>query len=83
MMKKGYKWKNWIERWFVLKFNIIFYYVSEDLKDKKGDILLDENCCVEVSGCGFCSLFWVVFCCFLLFMGFLVLFLLIKFFNNF
>lgn len=47
MMKKGYRWKNWIERWFVLKFNIIFYYVSEDLKDKKGDIFLDENCCVE------------------------------------
>lgn len=50
MMKKGHKRKNWTERWFVLKPNIISYYVSEDLKDKKGDILLDENCCVEVSG---------------------------------
>lgn len=49
MMKKGHKRKNWTERWFVLKPNIISYYVSEDLKDKKGDILLDENCCVEVS----------------------------------
>uniref|UniRef100_A0A2K6LF20 Switch-associated protein 70 n=1 Tax=Rhinopithecus bieti TaxID=61621 RepID=A0A2K6LF20_RHIBE len=39
--------ENWTERWFVLKPNIISYYVSEDLKDKKGDILLDENCCVE------------------------------------
>ncbi|XP_047547758.1 switch-associated protein 70 isoform X1 [Lutra lutra] len=47
MMKKGHKRKNWTERWFVLKPNIISYYVSEDLKDKKGDILLDENCCVE------------------------------------
>ena len=49
MLKKGHRRKNWTERWFVLKPNIISYYVSEDLKDKKGDILLDENCCVEVS----------------------------------
>ena len=48
MIKKGHRRKNWTERWFVLKPNIISYYVSEDLKDKKGDILLDENCCVEV-----------------------------------
>lgn len=47
MMKKGHRRKNWTERWFVLKPNIISYYVSEDLKDKKGDIILDENCCVE------------------------------------
>ncbi|XP_076970080.1 switch-associated protein 70 [Tamandua tetradactyla] len=47
MMKKGHRRKNWTERWFVLKPNIISYYVSEDMKDKKGDILLDENCCVE------------------------------------
>ncbi|XP_006873063.1 PREDICTED: switch-associated protein 70 isoform X2 [Chrysochloris asiatica] len=47
MMKKGHKRKNWTERWFVLKPNIISYYVGEDLKDKKGDIMLDENCCVE------------------------------------
>ncbi|XP_012509887.1 PREDICTED: switch-associated protein 70 [Propithecus coquereli] len=47
MMKKGHRRKNWTERWFVLKPNIISYYVSEDLKDKKGDILLDANCCVE------------------------------------
>ncbi|KAI5945350.1 switch-associated protein 70 isoform X2 [Manis javanica] len=47
MMKKGHKRKNWTERWFVLKPNIISYYVSEDLKDKKGDIFLDGNCCVE------------------------------------
>ncbi|XP_012884130.1 PREDICTED: switch-associated protein 70 [Dipodomys ordii] len=47
MMKKGHRRKNWTERWFVLKPNIISYYVSEDLKDKKGDVLLDENCCVE------------------------------------
>ncbi|NWQ75708.1 SWP70 protein, partial [Columbina picui] len=47
MLKKGHKRKNWTERWFVLKPNIISYYVSEDLKDKKGDIVLDGNCCVE------------------------------------
>ncbi|KAK7811619.1 hypothetical protein U0070_006055 [Myodes glareolus] len=49
MMKKGHKRKNWTERWFVLKPNIISYYVSEDLREKKGDILLDENCCVETA----------------------------------
>jgi hypothetical protein len=70
MMKKGHKRKNWTERWFVLKPNIISYYVSEDLKDKKGDILLDENCCVEVSGRGLCSLPWAALCCPLLSMGF-------------
>ena len=48
MLKKGHKRKNWTERWFVLKPSIISYYVSEDLKDKKGDIILDGNCCVEV-----------------------------------
>ncbi|KAJ7994953.1 hypothetical protein DPEC_G00254880 [Dallia pectoralis] len=47
MMKKGHKRKNWTERWFVLRPNSISYYVSEDLTDKKGDILLDHNCCVE------------------------------------
>jgi hypothetical protein len=48
MMKKGHKRKNWTERWFVLGPNSMSYYVSEDLTDKKGDILLDRNCCVEV-----------------------------------
>ncbi|XP_062860804.1 switch-associated protein 70b [Trichomycterus rosablanca] len=47
MMKKGHKRKNWTERWFVLRPNSISYYVSEDLLEKKGDILLDGNCCVE------------------------------------
>ncbi|XP_031657536.1 switch-associated protein 70b isoform X2 [Oncorhynchus kisutch] len=47
MMKKGHKRKNWTERWFLLKLNSISYYVSEDLAEKKGDILLDGNCCVE------------------------------------
>lgn len=47
MMKKGHKRKNWTERWFLLKPNVISYYASEDLTEKKGDILLDGNCCVE------------------------------------
>ncbi|MCI4379154.1 hypothetical protein PGIGA_G00224640 [Pangasianodon gigas] len=47
MMKKGHKRKNWTERWFLLRPNSISYYVSEDLAEKKGDILLDGNCCVE------------------------------------
>ncbi|XP_066561394.1 differentially expressed in FDCP 6 homolog [Amia ocellicauda] len=53
VLKKGYMWKkghmrrNWNERWFVLKPAIILYYVSEDLKDKKGEIVLDRNCVVE------------------------------------
>ncbi|KAM6973552.1 switch-associated protein 70b [Aplochiton taeniatus] len=47
MMKKGHKRKNWMERWFVLRPTFISYYVSEDLAEKKGDIALDGNCCVE------------------------------------
>ncbi|XP_034975248.1 switch-associated protein 70 [Zootoca vivipara] len=47
MWKKGHKRKNWTERWFVLKPSIISYYVSEDLKDKRGEIILDGNCTVE------------------------------------
>ncbi|XP_070619432.1 switch-associated protein 70 [Erythrolamprus reginae] len=47
MWKKGHKRKNWTERWFVLKPNVILYYVSEDLKDKRGAIALDGNCTVE------------------------------------
>ncbi|KAL6106304.1 swap70 [Pungitius sinensis] len=47
VMKKGHKRKNWTERWFMLKPNSISYYVGEDLAEKKGDISLDLNCCVE------------------------------------
>ncbi|KAM9302450.1 switch-associated protein 70 [Gastrophryne carolinensis] len=47
LWKKGHKRKNWTERWFVLKPNIMSYYVGEDLKDKKGNIVLDSSCCVE------------------------------------
>ncbi|XP_051778010.1 LOW QUALITY PROTEIN: switch-associated protein 70b [Erpetoichthys calabaricus] len=47
IFKKGHKRKNWTERWFVLKPSHISYYVSEDLTEKKGDILLNGNCCVE------------------------------------
>ncbi|KAM9375651.1 switch-associated protein 70b isoform 2-T2 [Pholidichthys leucotaenia] len=47
MMKKGHKRKNWTERWFVLMPNTIFYYVGEDLAEKKGDIPLDGSCRVE------------------------------------
>uniref|UniRef100_A0A1A8LTR8 Switch-associated protein 70 n=1 Tax=Nothobranchius pienaari TaxID=704102 RepID=A0A1A8LTR8_9TELE len=47
MMKKGHKRKNWTERWFVLKPSYISYYTSEDLAEKKGDILLDGSCSVE------------------------------------
>uniref|UniRef100_A0A8C9VBY1 Switch-associated protein 70 n=1 Tax=Scleropages formosus TaxID=113540 RepID=A0A8C9VBY1_SCLFO len=47
MMKKGHKRKNWTERWFLLRPNSISYYVSEDLTEKKGDIVLDGNCCIE------------------------------------
>lgn len=48
MMKKGHKRKNWTERWFVLRLNVLSYYVSEDLLEKRGDIPLDQFCCVEV-----------------------------------
>ncbi|XP_030634202.1 differentially expressed in FDCP 6 homolog [Chanos chanos] len=53
-LKEGYLWKkghlrrNWNERWFSLKPNTLTYYVSEDRKECKGIIELDQNCCVEV-----------------------------------
>ncbi|KAJ8249281.1 hypothetical protein GJAV_G00233130 [Gymnothorax javanicus] len=47
MQKKGHKRKNWTERWFQLRPASISYYVSEDLTEKKGDVTLDANCCVE------------------------------------
>lgn len=49
MMKKGHKRKNWTERWFVLRPNSLSYYVSEDLLEKRGDIILDQIYCVEVN----------------------------------
>lgn len=49
MMKKGHKRKNWTERWFVLRPNVVSYYVGEDLVEKRGDIALDRSCCVEVN----------------------------------
>ncbi|KAM4614842.1 differentially expressed in FDCP 6 homolog [Polymixia lowei] len=53
VLKRGYMWKkghmrrNWTERWFVLKSSSMAYYVSEDLKDKKGEIQLDKTCVIE------------------------------------
>ncbi|XP_029598744.1 differentially expressed in FDCP 6-like isoform X4 [Salmo trutta] len=53
VLKRGYMWKkghvrrNWMERWFVLRPSFMAYYAREDLKDKKGEILLDQNCVVE------------------------------------
>lgn len=47
MIKKGHRRKNWTERWFVLRPTSLSYYVSEDLMEKKGDIILDQSCCVE------------------------------------
>lgn len=48
MWKKGHVRRNWTERWFVLRPSSIAYYVSENLKDKRGEILLDKSCVVEV-----------------------------------
>ncbi|XP_054480406.1 differentially expressed in FDCP 6 homolog [Anoplopoma fimbria] len=53
VLKRGYMWKkghvrrNWTERWFVLKPSSMAYYVSEDLREKKGEIQLDKSCVVE------------------------------------
>ncbi|KAM8908600.1 differentially expressed in FDCP 6 homolog [Spinachia spinachia] len=53
VLKRGYMWKkghvrrNWTERWFVLKPSSMAYYVSENLRDKKGEIQLDRSCIVE------------------------------------
>uniref|UniRef100_A0A671KKC1 DEF6 guanine nucleotide exchange factor a n=1 Tax=Sinocyclocheilus anshuiensis TaxID=1608454 RepID=A0A671KKC1_9TELE len=54
VLKEGYLWKkgqlrrNWIERWFTLRPSTLIYFTSEDRKDRKGNIQLDGNCCVEV-----------------------------------
>ncbi|XP_077566231.1 differentially expressed in FDCP 6 homolog [Stigmatopora nigra] len=53
VLKRGYMWKkghvrrNWTERWFVLKPSSMAYYVTEDLKDKRGEFPLDKTCVVE------------------------------------
>ncbi|XP_019402295.1 PREDICTED: differentially expressed in FDCP 6 homolog [Crocodylus porosus] len=54
VLKQGYLWKkgqlrrNWSERWFTLKPSSLSYYMSEERKEKKGSIVLDKHCCVEV-----------------------------------
>lgn len=54
VLKEGYLWKkghlrrNWTERWFCLKPGSFSYYASEDGKECKGVIEMDQNCCVEV-----------------------------------
>ncbi|KAA0721048.1 Differentially expressed in FDCP 6 -like protein [Triplophysa tibetana] len=47
LLKKGHVRRNWQERWFVLKPSSLTYFVSEELKEKKGEVALDENCVVE------------------------------------
>lgn len=51
LWKKGQLRRNWMERWFTLKPSSLDYYVSEDRKERKGSITLDNNCCVEVCVC--------------------------------
>ncbi|CAN0425681.1 unnamed protein product [Lampetra planeri] len=48
LFKKGHKRKNWNERWFILRNNILSYYTAEDMKDKKGEVVLEKGCSVEV-----------------------------------
>ncbi|XP_026065464.1 differentially expressed in FDCP 6 homolog isoform X3 [Carassius auratus] len=47
LLKKGHVRRNWQERWFVLKPSSLMYYVNEDLKEKKGEVLLEEGSVVE------------------------------------
>ncbi|XP_053506270.1 differentially expressed in FDCP 6 homolog isoform X2 [Ictalurus furcatus] len=49
MLKKGNVRRNWNGRWFVLKPGSLAYYISEDQKEKKGEVQLDGSCVVEVS----------------------------------
>ncbi|XP_074092573.1 differentially expressed in FDCP 6 homolog [Macrotis lagotis] len=54
VLKQGYLWKrghlrrNWAERWFQLLPGSLCYYGTEECKEKRGTILLDSQCCVEV-----------------------------------
>ncbi|NXX74980.1 DEFI6 protein, partial [Urocolius indicus] len=48
LWKKGHLRRNWSERWFMLKPCVLSYYMSEERKEKKGSIVLDKHCCVEV-----------------------------------
>lgn len=48
LWKKGQLRRNWSERWFMLKPSSLSYYMSEERKEKKGSIVLDKHCCVEV-----------------------------------
>lgn len=49
LWKKGQLRRNWKERWFTLRPSSLSYYTGEDRKDCQGNIVLDGNCCVEVS----------------------------------
>lgn len=49
LWKKGQLRRNWKERWFTLRPSNLSYYTGEDRKDCQGNIVLDGNCCVEVS----------------------------------
>uniref|UniRef100_A0A672NFT1 PH domain-containing protein n=1 Tax=Sinocyclocheilus grahami TaxID=75366 RepID=A0A672NFT1_SINGR len=48
LWKKGHLRRNWTERWFCLKPGSLSYFTSEDCRDCKGVIEMDQNCCVEV-----------------------------------
>uniref|UniRef100_G3T0Y7 IRF4-binding protein n=1 Tax=Loxodonta africana TaxID=9785 RepID=G3T0Y7_LOXAF len=54
VLKQGYLWKrghlrrNWAERWFQLQPSCLCYFASEECKEKRGTIPLDQHCCVEV-----------------------------------
>ncbi|XP_063810979.1 differentially expressed in FDCP 6 homolog isoform X1 [Pseudophryne corroboree] len=48
LLKKANLRRTWTERWFVLKPDLLSYYVSEECKEKKGSIIMDKECGVEV-----------------------------------
>ncbi|KAK7913327.1 hypothetical protein WMY93_013538 [Mugilogobius chulae] len=47
MVKRCHKGKNWTEYWFLLRSNSLEYYVSEDLMEIKGVLVIGSNCTVE------------------------------------
>ncbi|XP_026117766.1 differentially expressed in FDCP 6 homolog [Carassius auratus] len=53
VLKEGYLWKkghlrrNWTERWFCLKPGSLSYFTSEDCRDCKGVIEVEQSGCVE------------------------------------
>ena len=45
--RKGSNWTNWLKRWFVMVPGKLTYYETNDMRVRKGEVILERSTTVE------------------------------------